>query len=290
MSYSCHPLACALLAAAALLPANAHAAADVPFDPLTTDPPLMQPAPQMLEMTIPSHGAQLYGVFYQAGGAGPHPTVVLLHGFAGFEQNEDLAQAARRAGVNALLFHYRGSWGSTGSFSFAHCIEDTAAVLTYLRAHAHQLAVDPPRILLAGHSVGGQVAGIVAAQDRQVAGLALISAANRRLAMPRPGWFEETRTRFEAEVGPLRGTDARALVNELKLHAAQWDLVTLAPRWQGRPLLVVSADDRFRDEDDAVAAAAGPAHLTLVHLSTDHAYSGQRVALARALLTWLRQF
>jgi pimeloyl-ACP methyl ester carboxylesterase len=249
----------------------------------------MRPPPQMLEMSIPSGGAQLYGVFYQAAGPGDHPTVVLLHGFAGFEQNGDLAQALRRAGFNALIFHYRGSWGSTGTFSFTHCIEDTQAALQYLRAHAQQLAVNPQRIVLVGHSVGGQVAGVVAARDRELAGLALISAANRRLAMARPGWFEETRARFQGELGPLRGTSAATLVKELKSHARAWDLVNLAPLWRGRSLLVVSCDDRFRDEDDAVAAAADPASLTAVHLSSDHAYSGARVALTRTLLRWMQQ-
>jgi hypothetical protein len=90
-------------------------------------------------------------------------------------------------------------------------------------------------------------------------------------------------------VGPLRGTTAGILVKELQSHTQEWDLVTLAPLWRGRPVLIVSADDRFRDEDDAVAAAADPAQLHTVHLSTDHAYSGQRVALTRALLQWLRQ-
>jgi pimeloyl-ACP methyl ester carboxylesterase len=280
-------LSCGLLAAAALLAALAHAAQGLPLDPLATDEPATLPPPQMLEMTIPSHGAQLYGVFYQAGAAGAHATLLLLHGFAGFEQNEDLAQAARRAGFNVLIFHYRGSWGSTGTFSFAHCIEDTEAVLGHLRSHAQELAVDPRHIVLAGHSVGGQVAGVVAARDPQISGLALISAANRRLAMARPGWAVDTRARFQGELGPLRGTTAGMLVSELESHARQWDLVTLAPQWRDRAVLVVSSDDRFRDEDDAVAAAAAPAHLTAVHLNTDHAYSGQRVALTRALLAWL---
>jgi pimeloyl-ACP methyl ester carboxylesterase len=33
------------------------------------------------------------GQFYLAGGEGPHPTLVLLHGFPGNEQIFDLAQA-----------------------------------------------------------------------------------------------------------------------------------------------------------------------------------------------------
>jgi len=240
----------------------------------------------MLELTIASGGSALYGVYYRAAGAGAHPTVVLLHGFAGFEQNADLAQAVRRAGYNALIFHYRGAWGSRGQFSFSHCIADTHAVLAYLRAPANaaRLAVDPGRLVLVGHSVGGHVAGIVAAADPAVGGVALISAANRRLAMQRPGWDAETRARFAAELGPLRGTSAAALVGELRAHALAWDLVRLAPAWHGRPVLVISADDRFEDEDAAVATAA---QVPPVHLATDHAYSDARLALTQALLGWL---
>jgi len=53
-------------------------------------------------------------IVYEAQGAGPHPTVVLLHGFPGNEKNLVLAQALRRAGWNVVFFHYRGSWGSGG--------------------------------------------------------------------------------------------------------------------------------------------------------------------------------
>ncbi len=262
-------------------------------DAIALDPPPQAHAPQMLEMSIPSHGSRLFGVFYQAGGEGAHPTLVMLHGFAGYEQNEDVAQAARRAGFNVLLFHYRGAWGSEGAYSFTHCIEDTQAVLAYLRGRAGLLAVDPSRLVLVGHSVGGHVAGIVAARDPAVAGVAMISAANRRLAMMRPGWTDETRRRFADELGPLRGATAAGLVAELRAHAGEWDLVHLAPHWAPRPVLVVSSDDRFRDENDAIAEAvrtAGASHLTAVHLDTDHVYSGGRLALTRTLLDWLAQF
>ncbi|MBS0378449.1 MAG: alpha/beta hydrolase [Proteobacteria bacterium] len=264
-----------------------------PGDAIALDPPPQAPAPKMLEMSIPSHGSRLFGVFYQAGGEGAHPTLVMLHGFAGYEQNEDLAQAARRAGFNVLLFHYRGAWGSEGAYSLAHCIEDTQAVLAYLRGRAQLLAVDTSRLVLAGHSVGGHVAGIVASRDPSVAGVAMISAANRRLAMMRPGWADETRARFEGELGPLRGATAAGLITELRSHAGEWDLVHLAPHWAPRPVLVVTSDDRFRDEDDAIAEAvrtAGGSHLTAVHLDTDHAYSGGRLALTRTVLDWLAQF
>src|SRR5271170_4218023 len=69
---------------------------------------------------IPSHGALLNALVYVAAGVGPHPAVVLLHGFPGNERNLDLAQDIRRAGWDVLYFDYRGSWGSPGDFSFSH--------------------------------------------------------------------------------------------------------------------------------------------------------------------------
>src|SRR6201989_2642904 len=93
---------------------------------ITTDPPPDKAHPAtMTYVRIPSHGALLNGVLYTASGASAHPTVMLFHGLPGNEQNLDLAQALRRAGFTVLTMHYRGSWGSPGSFSFAHCAEDS---------------------------------------------------------------------------------------------------------------------------------------------------------------------
>ena len=70
---------------------------------------------------------EINGVAYLAGGAGPHPTVILLHGLPGNEKNLDLAQAIRRDGWNAVTFNYRGSWGSPGVFRFGQNLEDADA-------------------------------------------------------------------------------------------------------------------------------------------------------------------
>ena len=72
-------------------------------------------------------------LLFVAGGKGPHPTVILMHGLPGNERNLDLAQAIRRAGWDVLTFTYRGAWGSPGDFSIANSMEDTAAALA-LRA------------------------------------------------------------------------------------------------------------------------------------------------------------
>ena len=82
---------------------------------------------------IPSHGAKMYSVFYIAAGAGPHPTVLMLHGFPGNEKNLDLAYSMRRAGWNVLVPFYRGAWGSGGSFSLHTCAGGRASVDRFLR-------------------------------------------------------------------------------------------------------------------------------------------------------------
>src|SRR5947208_15323245 len=87
----------------------------------------------MRAVLIPSAGVHLNGVVYVAQGRGVHATVVFLHGFPGDEKNADLAQAGRRAGFNAHVVYYRGSWGSAGDYSYSHVLADVAAALRWLR-------------------------------------------------------------------------------------------------------------------------------------------------------------
>ena len=58
---------------------------------------------------------------------------MLLHGFPGNEQNLDLAQVIRRAGWNVLTLHYRGAWGSPGSFSIGNVLQHADAAGAFVR-------------------------------------------------------------------------------------------------------------------------------------------------------------
>ena len=103
--------------------------------PAVISDPAPDPAhpPRSAQVLVPSHEMGMNGLFYLAGGPGPHPTLILLHGFPGNEQNLDLAQAVRRAGWNVLTLHYRGTWGSPGDFSIVHALEDTDAAVDFVR-------------------------------------------------------------------------------------------------------------------------------------------------------------
>jgi diadenosine tetraphosphate (Ap4A) HIT family hydrolase/alpha/beta superfamily hydrolase len=253
----------------------------------------------MAAVQIDSHGAKMNAVLYTASGVGPHPTMLLLHGLPGNEQNLDLAQAVRRAGWNVLTFHYRGSWGSPGAFSFEHCAQDTEAALAWLRdpANVTRYGIDTNRLVLAGHSLGGAMAGRVGSSDRNVVGVALIDPADfaaigRSFADPavRKAFAEGE---IRGDLPPLAGTSESALVDETEHAGAAFDLAAQAASLGNRPLLVIGAERgiaRFGSGAVDAAHRAGNSSATFVSMETDHSFSDKRLALTQTIVNWLGQF
>lgn len=265
-------------------------------DPVTADPPADAAHPADIHaFVLPSNGSGMNALLYTASGAGPHPTLLLLHGFPGNEQNLDVAQAARRAGWNVLTFHYRGSWGSGGDFSFLGAAADAHAALAYLEApeNAARLGIDPRRIAVAGHSMGGYMAADVAADDPRVLGLFLIDPWNigadgRALATPegRRAWHEEA----AGDLPPLAGTSEEQLADEMTANADRLDLVRRTIAFGKRPVDVIGAERGGGAAGTtllkAVRAAGNPAATGEVW-PTDHSFSDKRIALAQRLVRWL---
>jgi uncharacterized protein len=271
------------------------------WSPLNAQQRARQSAPaSMQSFQIPSHGALLNAFAYVAAGAGPHPVVVLLHGFPGNERNLDLAQDIRRAGWDVLYFDYRGSWGSPGDFSFSHGIEDTAAAVDYLRSPmmAKILRLDPSRIVLIGHSMGGFMAVQDAAADHRILGVGLISAADLggRIPLPLPKERQHAAIKalsaaYDREgMDPISGCTPEELADDTLTNAARWSFMAKVDSLKSRPALIVTSDDAYARGDEAFAAAlrrAGNSRVATLHLHTDHVYSDERGALAGAVLRWL---
>jgi pimeloyl-ACP methyl ester carboxylesterase len=271
--------------------------------PITTDPtPDKQNPAAMQSFQLPSHGALLNAFVYIASGAGPHPTVILLHGFPGNEKNLDLAQSIRRAGWNVLYFNYRGSWGSPGDFSFTHCIEDVQSAIAYLRdpANAKKLRVDSNHLVLIGHSMGGFMTIQGAANDPAIKAIATISAADfnaARLQSLPTDKHDATVKNIAAHLAdegmaPLAGTTSESLANELITNAAAWNFPAAAPKLATRHILVLTSDDGLAPANDAFVEAlhkAGNQQVNEIHMTTDHAYSDHRIALQQAILDFLKQ-
>jgi uncharacterized protein len=240
---------------------------------------------------ITSHGVRLNAVFYLASGRGPNPVVLLMHGFPGNEQNMDLAYAIRRLGWNVLVPHYRGSWGSQGTFSFANSIEDTQSAIQFLREadNVKTYRIDPKRIVVIGHSMGGFMVAYAAAHDPQVLGVAMISAWNVGASMVRASANERLPS-FVAAASRLAGTTSDGLVAEARQNSENWDYLRFVQELKIRPILITESTDRNVDDNKALAQAlrkAGNPNVSESEMQTDHSYADHRIALQVAIIKWL---
>jgi pimeloyl-ACP methyl ester carboxylesterase len=254
--------------------------------------------PHSAQVLVPSHGKAMNGLFYLAGGAGPHPTFVLLHGFPGNEQNLDLAQAIRRAGWNVLTLHYRGSWGSPGIFSIAHVLEDADAAVAFVRRPdtAAEFGIDTHRIVLGGHSMGGFASAAHARTDPQLLGVVLIDAwnvgatADAFSKVSGAARAALVAKEFDDLGNSLQGATATSTAEEVLAHRAEWNFMSWAGDLTRRPLLVIGASKSGGEENrqlaEAVTRAGGK--VTAVTLPSDHAFQDHRIALAAEIVTWLQ--
>jgi len=277
---------------ASLLLASTVGAQGVPRA-VYVDPPhdVKNPAHSVI-LHVPSGGVRINALAMIAAGAGNHPTFLLLHGLPGNEKNQDLAQAVRRAGWNAVIFNYRGSWGSPGEFRFDHTYEDAAAVLAYLREpeNARTLAIDTTRMVIGGHSMGGWATAVTAAHDARLRGAVLISAADLGI--------KGTMSRSDAvafmadNMETLAGGTAESFADELLSGAEHRRMTANAPGLVRMPLLVLTADDDLAPHSDSLVAAIrrlGGTRVTTMHMATDHSWSDRRVALESAVIRWLER-
>jgi pimeloyl-ACP methyl ester carboxylesterase len=278
------------------------AVADEPAIPaaVITDPvPDPIHPPHSAQVLIPSHGVGMNALFYLAGGLGPHPTIVLLHGFPGNEQNLDLAQAIRRAGWNVLTLHYRGSWGSPGVFSIAHVLEDVDAAVAFVRQPdiAAKYGIDTKRIVLGGHSMGGFASAAHARADNHLLGAVLLDAWNagetgEELSKQSPAELEKTAPeRFDDLGNSLQGATPVSTAKEVVAHRVDWNYLSWAKTLTHTPLLIIGASkaggEQNRKLAEAVTAAGGK--VMSVTITSDHSFQDHRIALAGLVVDWLEK-
>jgi hypothetical protein len=274
------------------------------FDPASSDLSHFDSTnpPSLSETTFEVEDVGMNAIVYEAQGLGPHPTVVLLHGFPGNERNLDLAQAIRRAGWNVVFFHYRGAWGSGGQFSFLHVIEDVAVVVDEISApeFAKEHRMDPERIALVGHSMGGFAALVAGAELAAVDCVVSMSGANlgglARSLENAPEQSAAFAASLDSWSGPIRGPSGEQLVEKLAAQTERFDTIAHASALAEKDLLLIAggrdvvtpAKLHHVPLVEALEAAGAASFETTIFAEADHAYSGQRIALARRVTRWLQ--
>lgn len=129
------------------------------------------PSPQPFENTPPPAGVRqvtyasgslrLKAWFARPDGEAPVPAVVFAHGgFAYGAEDFEMARPYLRAGFAVITPMLRGENGMPGEYSmFYNEVDDVIAAGEYMRAQPN---IDPHRLFLAGHSVGGTLAMLAA--------------------------------------------------------------------------------------------------------------------------------
>ncbi len=133
----------------------------------------------------PAADVSIAGTLTRPKGKGPFPAVLLLAGSGPSDRDEAalghkpflvLADHLTRQGIAVLRADKRGVGKTTGTFGSSGIEEfasDALAGVKYLKSRTE---VDARRIGLIGHSEGGGVAPLVAAQAREVSYLVLLAA------------------------------------------------------------------------------------------------------------------
>ena len=238
-------------------------------------------------VTFDSDGYRLVGTLYLARGEGPKPTVLLLHGCPGLEKNLDVAARLRDRGWNALLFHYRGCWGSAGRYDLRTIPRDVTAAVDYL---ARCPLVDADRIAVVGHSLGGWAALVTAATEPRLRAVGVYGAAARLGAGPAPGILQLSPDQLEREFTRFLATTPEEFAVQLASVAEQMDGLAAVTAIRPRPLLVVHGTaDRWVPVARAreLAARAGSPSRYVEVEGANHAFSWHRAALANVIAGWL---
>jgi uncharacterized protein len=229
-------------------------------------------------VTFDSDAHRLVGVLYLARGCGRKPAVLLLHGCPGLEKNLDLAAVLRDSGLNALVFHYRGCWGSPGLYDLKTIPRDVTAAVGFLAGHP---LVDPAQIMVIGHSLGGWAAILAAAADPRLRAVAVYGSAVRldTLRQVDPGLIETGFTRF------LATTPAGLIAQCAEVPSALEAVMAIPPR----PLLVVHGTD---DAWVPLAQARELGKYAGRYVEVDganHAFAWHRKQLGELIVGWLEE-
>lgn len=260
-------------------------------DPLTISADF---PPSIEEVSFESHGKRLNGLSYLANGKGPHPTVVLLHGYPGNEKNLDLAQTLRRDGFNVMFFHYRGAWGSEGEFGFSNVIEDVSSALDHVRDNAEMYRADTDHLILIGHSMGGFAALHGAANDVGVSCAAGLAPADMA-RIPDAG--KEAASGFALYsdgLQMLNGWTGEKAIKELTVNKGEFLLGSLSDKLSGKSILLIAGDKDTSVPPVMVQAVSDiyaqnqAIDLEMVTLSGDHSFSWSRMALSQTVLDWIQ--
>jgi dienelactone hydrolase len=264
-------------------------------------PPYATPSSYVTsEVTVVSGDWALPGTLTLPNAAGPFPAVVLVHGSGPNDRDEtigpnkpfaDLAAGLASRGVAVLRYDKRTHVYGARMAALAamtvkeETIDDALAAVALLGAHAR---IDPTRIFVLGHSLGGMLVPRIAAADPKLAGVIVMAGAARPLedaiveqtkyiangdgtVTPAEQQQIDAMTTLAAEIRAVTPADAAAGKRIMNAPASYWlDLrgydAPAAAKALTQPMLILQGERDYQVTMDEFArwkaALAGRSNVT----------------------------
>ena len=273
------------------------------YNPVTQDPKFSDddyPA-TMQPIIINNNGEKLLGTFFVTGGKGPHPTVLLLHGFPGNEVNYDLAHSLRRSGCNVVVFHYRGSWGSSGCFTFTNSLDDLTSAVDFLKMEktVEEFRINIEEFLLIGHSLGGFAALLKSLDYSDIKNVVSIAGFNfgqfAELLLLDGDIREITLESLKYSSTIVNCADAETLYNEMINNRVSWNLINQSNKFKDKNILLIGAAN---DSVSPVEIHHTPLVKSFISeevrveskiFECGHSFSDKRITLAETIIDWINK-
>jgi pimeloyl-ACP methyl ester carboxylesterase len=251
-----------------------------------------------------SEGYKIQGKFYLATGEPVFPTVLLLRGLPGNEDDVlELGQRMSQCGINVLTFNYRGTHQSEGTYSLRGTLKDIRAAVEYLHQEGviRKFRIDTGKLVVGGYSYGGGMALAYAASHPEIQRIFSIAGTDHgefaREYNRNPAFAEMVDAMFkesESPTGPVRSAGTGA-IDELMRNPAPYDLRRNATAVANRDILLIGAwDDAnvtiehhilpfYRALVDAKAQK-----VRIVAFQDDHAFERSREGVAATVVCWVK--
>jgi dipeptidyl aminopeptidase/acylaminoacyl peptidase len=235
-------------------------------------------------VTFLSAGHRLTGSLFLSQEEGPRPTILLLYGVPGIEKNYDLAHNLRANGHNALIFNYRGCWGSQGEYRLETIPNDVLAAVAHLSSGSYP-EVDSRKMAVIGHSLGGWAAILAAAADKRLAATAVYGT------VADPAAIDWTLEEIAREFTPwLSGVSPAGFASQWAALGEELNPLHRVSRLAPRPFLILHAQ---HDEvvpvhqAEALSRQAEFPHSFETHPAADHSFTWHRTWLVNRLTEWV---
>ncbi|MFX0097300.1 MAG: alpha/beta hydrolase [Candidatus Hodarchaeota archaeon] len=261
------------------------------------------------EVNFQSHDARITGLLYIPDST-PSPGLIFCHGMSkwGFRKSSlyrRFIENACERGYTSLIFDFRGSGNSSGSFDYGFKERlDVKAAIRYLSSRKEVIS---DKIFVVGHSLGGIMATYATRNEAGVRGLALWSTPPkeyytiRNFIINQKGalsYIAFILLSYLDKAIHLKGADMKIFGFPLRLSLVRKKFMTLSAGdmlsiMSPKPTVVLVGDNdeyvTLRETKTLFFCIKGPKKLTVLR-QTNHSYHNKEKEIIEATLAWFDRF